>query len=486
MNSDLFLYSLSSIAPLLTGLIVFLVRGNLKISASLCVLSIVIASLSTYKVWNQINEEGLKFLRIGEMLYIDGFSIFMQFMVEFVSLFVILYSLKDIPLLYSHRKDKFHIYFSAIMLSVGFMNLAFILDNLFLVYIALELSSIISVYLITFNLYKDSLKAGFKYLLIINVGILFSLMGIVLLSYNTGTDVLISNIGQSVVSLNKNIALLCAGLFIIGFFTKAGLVPFHIWLPEAYAEAPTAITVFMAGALTKIGFYGLGRTVTVFAFNLEEIKISVIILSSLSMLLGAILAFNQKDIKKLIAYCSISEMGFIASALALSSYAGVFGGIFHLLNHTIIKGVLFFSAGILIYLFGSRQINQIKNFTLREPLLVLSFFIGALAVGGMPPFSSFLSSLSIIFALAEEKFLWTAVILAFSGFISTIALLRCAISIFWGNGDNGDMQNGKSIPKPLILCSFIFALLLILLGIYPEILYSLIDSAAKGIISTNH
>lgn len=486
MKSDLFLYSLSYIAPLLTGLIIFLVRGNLKISSSLSVLSIVIATLSTYKGWYQINEEGLKFLRIGEMLYIDGFSIFTQFMVEFVSLFVILYSLKDIPLLYSHRKDKFHTYFSAILLSAGFMNLAFVFDNLFLVYIALELSSIISVYLITFNLNKDSLKAGFKYLLIVNVGILFSLLGIVLVSYNTGTDVLISNIGENVGLLTKNIALLCAGLFIIGFFTKAGLVPFHIWLPEAYAEAPTAITVFMAGALTKIGFYGLGRTVTFFAFNLEEIKLAVIILSSLSMLLGAILAFNQKDIKKLIAYCSISEMGFISSALVLSSYAGVFGAIFHLLNHTLMKGVLFFSAGILICLFGSRQIGEIKNSRSKKPLLVLSFLIGALAVGGMPPFSSFLSSLSIIFALSEEKFLWTAVIMAFSGFISTIALLRCCNSIFWEKGDKEEIKNGKSIPTPLILCSFLFALLLIIFGIYPEILYSLINSAAKGIINTNN
>lgn len=486
MNSDLFLYSLSYIAPLLTGLIIFLVRGNFKISASLCVLSIVIASLSTYKVWYHINENDLKFLQLAEVLYIDGFSILMQFMVEFVSLFVVLYSLKDIPLHYSHRKDKFHIYFFVLMLSVGFMNLAFVLDNLFFVYITLELSSIISVYLITFNLNKDSLKAGFKYLLIVNVGILFSLLGIVLLSHNTGTEVLISNIGQTVDLLSKNIALLCAGLFIIGFFTKAGLVPFHIWLPEAYAEAPTAVTVFMAGALTKIGFYGLGRTVTVFAFNLEEIKLVVIILSSLSMFLGAILAFNQKDIKRLIAYCSISEMGFISSAIVLSSYVGVFGAIFHLLNHTLMKGVLFFSAGILIYLSGSKQIGEIKNSKFGSYLLVLSFLIGALAVGGMPPFSSFLSSLTIIFALSEGKFLWTAVIMAFSGLISTIAILRCVNSIFWGKGDKGEIKNDISIPTPLIFCSFLFALLLIIFGIYPDILYSLIDSAAKGIINANH
>lgn len=484
MNSEVFLYSLSYIAPLLAGLIIFLFRGNLKLSASFSLLSIFIATFSTYKGWYKLSGGDLKFLQIGEFIYIDGFSIFMQFMVEFVSVFVILYSLKDIPLLYSHRKDKFHTYFSAILLSAGFMNLAFALDNLFLVYITLELSSILSVYLIIFNLNKESVKAGFKYLLIVNVGILFSLLGLVLVSYHTGTYVSISNIGNSVGLLDKNIALLCAALFIIGFFTKAGLVPFHVWLPEAYSEAPTAITVFMAGALTKIGFYGLGRTVTAFAFNLEEIKILVLILSSLSMLFGAILAFNQRDIKKLIAYCSISEMGFIASALVLNNYIGLFGGVFHLFNHTLMKGALFFSAGVLVYLNKSRIIDKIKFSNNKIHPVTLSFFIGALAVGGMPPFSSFLSSLTILFALVEEKFLWTAVIMAFSGFISAIALLRYAISIFWDKGYTGEIDNAKSIPIILILCALLFALILILIGIYPEILYFLIDHAAKGIINT--
>ncbi len=486
MNSEVFLYSLSYIAPLSAGLIIFLFRGNLKLSAFFSVLSIFIATYGTYKGFYKLNESGLKFLQIGEVLYLDGFSIFMQFMVEFVSLFVILYSLKDIPLLYSHRKDKFHTYFSTIILSVGCMNLAFALDNLFLVYIALELSSIITVYLIIFNLNREAVKAGFKYLLTVNVGILFSLLGLVLVSYHTGTDVLISNIGQAVGLLDKNIALLCAGLLIIGFFTKAGLVPFHVWLPETYSEAPTAITVFMAGAVTKIGFYGLGRTVTAFAFNLEEIKILVIILSSLSMLFGAILAFNQKDIKKLIAYCSISEMGFIASALVLNNYVGIFGGVFHLLNHTLMKGALFFSLGILVYIYKSKNIEEIKVFNNKIPLIILPFFVGALAVGGMPPFSSFLSSLTILFALAEEKFLWTVVIMAFSGFISTVALLRCANSMFWSKGDKGEIKSIKSLPIILILCSILFALILILIGIYPEILYTLIDSAAKGIINANH
>lgn len=485
MHSEVFLSSLSFIVPILMAFIIFIFRSSLIINTVLSIFGIFIAFLSTFFSLDKINHSDLKFLQPQQWFYIDGFSILMQLMVEFVSLFVIIYSLKELPKLYSHRKNKFYLYFCSIMLSTGFMNLAFSLNNLFFMYIALELSSIISVYLITFNLNRESLKAGFKYLLIVNVGILFSLLGIVLLCYAFGSEISISNIGQHVGNISKNIALTCAVLFIIGFFTKAGLFPFHIWLPETYAESPSAITVFLAGAVTKIGFYGLARTVTVFAFNLEEIKILVIILSSIGILLGAILAFNQKDIKKLIAYCSISEMGFIASALALNNYAGIYGGVFHLLNHTLMKGALFFSVGILIYTCGSRLIDEIK---IRHKIstITISFFIGALAVGGMPPFSSFLSSVTIILALAEEKFLWSAVVLASSGFISALALLRTAIFVFWNKTETRDIENNDSLSFIMKICSLLFAILLLIIGIYPELFHFLIDNAARGIINTTH
>ncbi len=486
MNFETFVFYLNFAAPLLIGALIFLLRGSLKLSAALSILSVSMAIFSTYKIWQKISEEGLKYLQPNKLFYIDGFSILMQFMIEFVTIFVIFFSLKEISKLYNHRKNQSHTYFSILMLSLGFMNLAFSFDSLFFFYIALELSSISAVYLISFNLDKNSLRAGFIYLLMVNVGILFSLLGIVLINYNTATEVTISNISQSITFLNKNIALLCASLFIIGFFTKAGLMPFHLWLPQAYAEAPTAITVFLAGAVTKIGFYGLGRTVTVFAFNMEEVKILVLLMSSLSVFLGAFLAFNQKDIKKLIAYCSISEMGFIASALILNSYAGKFGGVFHLFNHTLMKGALFFSAGALIYLHGSRKIEEIKAFKPKASAIMISFFIGALAVGGMPPFSSFLSSLTIIFALVEEKFIGLAFILALSGFISLLALLRSVISIFWLKEDNLAANTNVSLPKILIICALFFALTLIALGIYPEFLHSLFHKATLAIININH
>ncbi|PMP70707.1 MAG: hypothetical protein C0186_04690 [Thermodesulfovibrio aggregans] len=475
------IFTLSFVAPALGSLIIFFFgkRGLLKEFVSIS--SIILSLLGTALSWNSLALSDQKALWYGQIFYIDGLSIIMQLMVEFVTLMVILYSPKYIARVYSHRKENFHTYYSMIILGAAFMNLAFSLNNLFLVYIALELSSILSVYLIVFKLNKESLRAGFKYFILVNVGILFSLLGIILLFYSTGSLVTVSNIGEVIKNLPRNIALLSGFLFIVGFFTKAGLIPFHLWLPDSYAESPSAVTVFLAGAVTKLGFYGLLRTVTVLSFNYEEIKHLVITLASLSMLAGAILAFNQRDIKKMIAYISISEMGFIVSALVLKTYEGIFGGLFHLINHTLMKGVLFFSVGAIIYATGSKKIEEIRELIGKVPAVTIFFFIGSLAVGGMPLFASFLSSITIFISLASEGFLWVSIILIISEFVCAIALLKTAISIFWQKKEKSELFK-SSIPFSMIFCTAVFVILVIIFGIYPEIIYPVIDIAARGII----
>lgn len=479
MSFDLIFLYLSFLSPILAGFLISLVGNKLNIYRTLPFISLFISVFSTAALWKKIYHNSLSI--VNNTFYVDGFSILMQFMVEFVAFFVILFSLKYLNRgFYDSLRKKFSFYYGIILLSTGFMNLSFILNNLFFVYIAIEVSSIIAVYLIAFSFKKEALKSSFKYLLIVNVGILFSLLGITLLVYNAESMVYVSNISETVLSIPKETSLLCALFLIIGFFTKAGLFPFHLWLPDAYAEAPTPVTVFLAGAVTKIGFYGLVRTTTVFSFNFEDIKFLIIIISSLSMLFGAILAFNQKDIKKLIAYCSISEMGFISSAIALDNYLGIFGGIFHMINHTLMKGILFFSAGILIFLTENREIDKIKTSLGKLPVVSSVFFTGALAVGGMPLFGSFLSSLSIFLALSDEGFLWCSFILIFSGFISMIALLKTATYIFWEKSENKSLQ--INAPKSMVLCLFVFVLLILLFGIYPEIIHPLIDNASYGIL----
>ena len=486
IDLDVFIVSMVFISPILFASFVLLAGNKITINKIFPVISILISIFCTILVWKKLNLSESKVIEINEIFYIDGFSILMQLMIEIVALITILYSPQYLAKLYSHRKNKFHLYYSTILYSTAFMNLSFVLNNLFLIYIFLELSTILVIYLIAFNLQKEDLKASFKYLLFINVGILFSLLGIILLSYFTGTLIFLSNISFYVASLPKHIALIFGVLFIIGFFTKSGLIPFHVWLPDSYSESPSPITVFLAGAVTKIGFYGIIRTVSVFSFHYLEIQTLVIILSSLSMFFGAVLAFNQRDLKKMIAYCSISEMGFIASALVLNSYMGILGGVFHLINHTLMKGILFFSTGILIFAYGSSKIDEIRKSVGNISMVSPMFFIGALAVAGMPMFGSFLSSITIFLALTESGFLLTSIILILSGFISGLALLRTAIFLFWSKKEQNRILNKIQLPTSMVLSTLVFTFLLIIFGVLPEIIYPLLEIATSGIIKMLH
>ncbi len=473
-----FISVLTFSGPMIGSLLVFFFRKNL-ISSSVSLISIFIAFLCTLLCSFELGKSGQYVIVPLNGFYIDGLSILMQFMAEIVAFFGILYSIKELLKLYEHRKKNFYLFYCAILLSTGFMNLSFMLNNLFLVYISLELSSIVAVYLITFNLSKEALKAGFRYLLIVNIGILFSLVGIVLLFYATEGNVLIADMGQNVRELSKIMAFICAGLFIVGFFTKAGLIPFHTWLPDTYSQAPTAVTVFLSGGITKIGLYGVTRTLTVFSSHLEEIKLLVILLSSVSMLFAAILSFSQKDVKKLIAYTSISEMGIIAGAFAINSYLSIFGGLFHLLNHTLMKATLFFSIGALIYIKGTKIIDELKGIGRENTSTATSFFIGALAVGGLPLFGSFYSSVTIFLAFYQSNMPWTSVLLALSGFISALALLRAATKVFWSNAHP---QISLHVPLTLKFCFLFFSFSLILVGIFPQTVYPLLHIAAMGIL----
>lgn len=474
MNAEVVLSSITFLIPLAASVFIYFFGKKNHIKEYASILSLIIGLLSSLLNLNLLLKTNKAVVWL-DVIYIDGFSVFMQLITLLTAILVVLFSINYLST-YIHRKESFYIYYAAILLCTGFMNLSFSLNNLFFVYVTLELSSIFAVYLISFRDDKESLYAGFKYLIFVNIGILFSLIGIILFSFSVGQPMLISSLKENLSLLKQDLAFVCVGFFIVGFFTKSGLVPFHLWLPDTYKESPTPITVFLSGALTKIGFYGLARTITVFSFNFKEIEAFLIFLSCLSMVVGAILAFNQKDIKKLIAYCSICEMGFIAAAFSLQSYEGIFGGVFHILNHTLMKGILFFSAGAIAYV-----LRQNREIYLGKSIITTFYFIGALSVGGMPLFGSFFSSTTIFISMIKEGFLIPSIVLIISEFIATVSLIRYGIFEFW---QRNNKENTSKIPILMMLPIIILSILLIIFGIYPEVIYPLIDLVTSSILKT--
>jgi formate hydrogenlyase subunit 3/multisubunit Na+/H+ antiporter MnhD subunit len=204
------------------------------------------------------------------------------------------------------------------------------------------------------------------------------------------------------------------------------------------------------------------------------------------MILGIIMALAQDDLKRLLAYHSVSQTGYIVAGLGLGTYLGLYGGLFHLINHAIFKGLLFFCSGALLYAARSRSINGLSSIPKKIKVTAFCFFAAGLALGGMPPFNGFMSKFTIFVALADSVLLWAAIISAIAAFLTTVCLVHAGYRIFWTKPvpvANPGPKEAKEVP-PLMWGGMLFlAILCILFGVYPQVVYPLLNSATNGILA---
>jgi formate hydrogenlyase subunit 3/multisubunit Na+/H+ antiporter MnhD subunit len=280
----------------------------------------------------------------------------------------------------------------------------------------------------------------------------------------------------------------------IGFFltiqAQMSKLPFdmvqadHSWLPDAHAKAPTPISALLSGLVIKIGAYAFLRTVTIFAPHYKGIVLFGSTLACISMFLGILLAFSQDDIKSLLAFSSISQISYIFCAFSLGSYLGIYAGIFHLLNHAILKSLLFLSVGAIIYATGSRKMSRLHCLSKKMPITSFCFLVGALGIGGMPIFSGFQSKFAIFVALADQG-LWLALGIAIATSIMTISLFAwTSYRILWSNPHNHESNSHESKEVPFVMWAPMLVLsgMVILVGLYPQAVYPLVNRATQVIL----
>lgn len=479
--------------PIVFSIPIFFVKGYKTFYEGFALAGLVATLIITALIYLKVVAAGeLTALVWHEWLYVDGLSILMELIVSIMSIIIVLYSMRYIAHeLPEASERRLSLYYGLLLLFVGIMNWTCATNSLIMLYVTLELGTLATAYLVAFDWQKRSLEAGYKYLLLITVGVVFSLLGGVLLYCATGSKgaLFLNELGKLAPQIPRTIALVSCGLFVAGFGTKAGLIPFHAWLPDAHAEAPAPISVLLSGVIIKMGAYSLVRTVTIFAPLYREAVLFMAIIGSVTMILGILMALAQDDLKRLLAYSSVSEMGFIVAGLGLGTYLGIYAGLFHMVNHTIMKGLLFFCSGALLYAAGSRKISELKYIPKKMLITNFCFIVAALAIGGMPPFNGFMSELALTLALGESGLLWAAVILVVAAFLTLVALIWAGYRIFWTKPElklapaNPGHREVGEVP-PLMWGGMLFlALLCILFGIYPQVLYPLLNSVTNGIMA---
>ena len=334
---------------------------------------------------------------IGIDLRLDSLATLMLLVINIVGLAVGLYSVD-----YMKRYTASGHFYGLFLLMVTGMNGVVLAADLFNLYVFLEVAAVASYSLVAFGCAHEELEASFKYIVLGSLSSALILVGIALVYGITGTLNMAQMAGRVAETGLDAPLLLAFGLFICGFSFKAALVPFHAWLPDAHPAAPAPVSAMLSGVLIKaIGIYVLARL----AFNVfgaGDSELSLLRwLGVLSMVVGGLLAVGQTDIKRLFAYSSISQIGFIALGLGLGTQLGLVGALYHLVNHAVFKSLLFLNAGAVEYATGTRDLGRLGGLNRALPVTGVTSMIGSMSIAGLPPFNGFWSKLIIVLACVE-------------------------------------------------------------------------------------
>jgi hydrogenase-4 component F len=294
----------------------------------------------------------------------------------------------------------FYVALNALFVAVVY---AFFSNNMALFWILLEVTTLLSSTLIVTLNAKENIMAALKYVFTTSTAMLFSIIGLIILFAITkqvnGTGTLNwSNLMQQAGSLTPPLFALAFVLIFVGFAAKTGIVPFHTWLPQAHAKAPSVVSVLLSAVLLNVGTYGILRMYAVARQTgaAHFISILLIIFGVISIALAAFSMLPRSNIKKLIAFSSIEHMGLILMGIGLGTPLVIFWVLFHIIAHALVKTLLFFSAGILHQQYHGNKFETMENALLFQPFASWCFIIGSLAVIGTPMFPIFLSKLYIL------------------------------------------------------------------------------------------
>ncbi len=422
------------------------------------------------------------------VLEIDGISAFMALISVFISLIGIIYSFVHVQ----ERGRRFYTLF--LLMVVGMLGME-LTGDLFNLFVFLEIASIASAALIAYEFRRGSTtEAAFKYIVISSLAALFVLFAIGLLygEYDLLNMAAIANaIKTTGLSNIDKIALI---LFFSAFAMKAGSAPMHMWMPDAYGEAPGAISMVLI-AVTQASLYALLRICfTIYVDSLHIIIPSIIIILGLiSIFIGVTMALIQEDIKRLIAYAAVAEIGYILLGMGVGLYGilsneietfarkALQGGLFHLFNDIIDIGLLFLIAGGIIYVTKERNLNKLGGLAHSMKYTSILFIIGLAAVAGLPPMNGFASKIIIY-----ESVYKVSPILSIVAILASIVMLAIFVKIFHAVFAGPKIMECKEVPKIMLFSMLILASLIIFFGLFPDlIIKNIVDPAVNALIENS-
>jgi hydrogenase-4 component F len=388
-------------------------------------------------------------------IYLDLLSVVFILVTAIVAFAAALYSIayitKDIEQkIISGKKARF--YYLLFNLFCFSMFCVPAVNNLGMLWVAIEMTTLISAFLVGFYNSKESVEAAWKYIIICSVGITFALLGTILFSYAFSISGLSKSLNWSDMVpvahvLDKNILKIAFIFILVGYGTKAGLAPMHTWLPDAHSQAVAPISALLSGVLLKTAVYAILRfgIIIIKSGELAYFTHLMIFFGAISLVISSGFILVQKDLKRLLAYSSIEHIGIISIGFGLGSPLAIAGAILHVFNHAVTKSLMFFGAGNIVSVYKKHNMNSIRGVIKVLPFTGIVMLLGVFALTGFPPFSIFISEIMIIMAAFTNGSYFIAVLL-----LLFLGVIFGAFIFHFGKMLFGNLPKGmKVVGEPL-------------------------------------
>ena len=376
-------------------------------------------------------------------------------------------------------------YTSYLLCLAGLLGVT-ITGDAFNIFVFLEISSLSSYILISLGRQPMALTAAYRYLVLGTIGATFYLIGVGLLYQATGT-LNIADLAVRVAEVGDSRSVRASfGFMTVGLGIKLALFPLHVWLPNAYAYAPSVSSAFLAATATKVSIYVLVRVFfTIFGadYSFETMPLDVVLLplAVTAMFVGSLVAIFQDDVKRMLAYSSVAQIGYMIVGICLASVIGLTGGLLHLFNHALMKGALFLAMGCVVYRLGSVMLDDLSGLGRRMPWTMAAFVVGGLSLIGIPLTAGFVSKWYLILGALDKDWWWLAALILLSSLLAIIYVWRI-IEVAYLRAPPEGAQRSEA-PLPLLIPTWGLALANIYFGIDTRVSVGVAETAATFLMS---
>ncbi|WP_024953589.1 hydrogenase 4 subunit F [Sulfurospirillum arcachonense] len=402
------LLTLLLIVPIVASIVIWLMPTNFKVLSTVHVIGSIVSTLIAMKAVLSVID-GKVLFAYDQMLFLDSLGGVFLSLIGITGLLVNLYSVKymqwEIEKNEITLKDA-KLFFALSHLFVFTMTFSVIANNIALMWVAIEATTLSSVFMVAVHKGKKSTESGWKYIVICSIGLAFALYATVLL-YSAGFSVI--NDSHSIMlwttlmahakEINPDVLKLIFVFALIGFGTKAGLAPTHTWLPDVHSEGPAPASAMLSGILLKCAILGLIRYYAVVGNSMvgfEYVQSIMIISGLVTIFIAALFLIRQHDVKRMFAYHSIAHMGVIAFGLGVGGFLGLFAALFHALAHSVTKALAFCVTGNMVKIYGTRDMTKMGGLIKIAPITAILFGIAICSLVGVPGFAIFVSEFLIV------------------------------------------------------------------------------------------